>query len=162
MITFDADDLRFNYRTAAVALHEGRVLLHQVEGKDYWSMPGGRVELMESSREAVRRELEEELHVKARVERLLWFVENFFRHEGMRYHELATFFLVSFPPESGLYEREGYFYGEDQGMRLIFEWRDVADLPGMNLYPSFLREGLADPPPTPRYVVHEDEPADTP
>ncbi|OUM03252.1 hypothetical protein A8M77_06220 [Variovorax sp. JS1663] len=39
MISFDAHTHRFNLRAAAVVLHEGAVLLHRIEGDDFWSMP---------------------------------------------------------------------------------------------------------------------------
>lgn len=97
MITFDVGGVRFVYRTVGVAIDGGRVLLHQAEGDDFWSMPGGRVEPLEPSPDALRREMREEIGVAVRVERLLWVVENFYRHEALAYHELALFYLMSFP-----------------------------------------------------------------
>ena len=39
----------------------GRILLHRADYEDFWSLPGGRVEMLEDSREALRREMLEEL-----------------------------------------------------------------------------------------------------
>ena len=57
IVSFGSEGRTFNYRAAAVIVHEGRVLLHRADYEDFWSMPGGRVEMLEESREALRREM---------------------------------------------------------------------------------------------------------
>ena len=47
VINFTEDGKRFNYRVVGVALHNGRVLLHKNETEHFWSLPGGRGELLE-------------------------------------------------------------------------------------------------------------------
>jgi hypothetical protein len=42
-ITFDVDNLRFRYRIAGIVLHNGKILLQQVKGLDYWFLPRGKV-----------------------------------------------------------------------------------------------------------------------
>ena len=39
----------FHYRVAGVAMHDARVLLQRTEIDDFWSLPGGHVELHEST-----------------------------------------------------------------------------------------------------------------
>ena len=97
MIQLDIDNGRFNYRVAGVCIHEGHVLLHRVESMDFWIMPGGRAELYESSRDALLREMREELGLEVTIDRLLWFVENFFSEDGRRWHELAFYYQFTLP-----------------------------------------------------------------
>ncbi|HZC06679.1 MAG TPA: NUDIX domain-containing protein [Ktedonobacterales bacterium] len=72
---------RFNFRVAGVWLHEGHVLLQGDSREDFWALPGGRVEMMESAEAALLRELREELAMseETRIERLLWVMQSFFQ-----------------------------------------------------------------------------------
>ena len=40
-----------------------------------WTLPGGGIELLEPSDKALKREMQEELQVDIRIERLLWVIE---------------------------------------------------------------------------------------
>lgn len=71
VIVHDVGDARFNFRTAGVAYRDGCVLLQRVVELDFWFLPGGRVEMLESATQALAREIHEELQVHAEVGRLL-------------------------------------------------------------------------------------------
>jgi hypothetical protein len=43
MITFEQAGRRFNYRSVAVVMDNGRALLHRSEQDDFWSLLGGSV-----------------------------------------------------------------------------------------------------------------------
>jgi ADP-ribose pyrophosphatase YjhB (NUDIX family) len=75
---------QFGLRTAAVALQDGYVLLHRSEQDDFWSLPGGRCELLEAAKDAIRREMREELGAEAQVVRLLWILENFLEYNALQ------------------------------------------------------------------------------
>jgi len=66
MITFSHHNTRFNYRIAAVALHEGNVLLNKLADHNFWFLPGGRAELLEPSHQTLKREMREELGIVQR------------------------------------------------------------------------------------------------
>ena len=157
MITFDHDQKRFNYRTVAVILHNDQVLLHRAETDPFWSLPGGRVELLEPAGVALRREVQEELGLDCRVERLLWVVENFFEYADKACHELALYFLISLENGNELYAQAQPFEGREGHVRLIFKWHPLASLGEILLYPSFLKEALLLLPEAPQYIVHRDE-----
>ena len=166
MITFDGGPARFNFRVVGVALdrERGRALLHRAEHDDFWSLPGGRAELLEPAEATLRREMREELGVEVAVERLLWVVENFFEHAGKSYHELALYFLMGFPHNPELLRAEEPFFGQEEGLglTLIFQWHPLASLDAIVLYPTFLHEGLRALPAVPVHVVHTDVKADFP
>jgi ADP-ribose pyrophosphatase YjhB (NUDIX family) len=52
-------------RVSAILRREGRILLcrHEKEGREYWLLPGGGVDLGESLAEALQRELREEVGI---------------------------------------------------------------------------------------------------
>jgi len=80
MISFEDGDKRFNLRVAAILLNEKKdsVLIHTIQGYDFWLLPGGRVEYMEGAQEAIAREMEEELGLSSARYDLRLVSENFF------------------------------------------------------------------------------------
>lgn len=153
MIVYDIGDARFNFRVAGVAYHADRVLLQTAERLDFWFLPGGRVEMLESATDALARELDEELHVQPRIGRLLWLVENFFTLEGRRYHELGLYFAIGLPPSV---PTEGEFDASDPCEHLIMRWVPLEQIEQFPVQPAFLRTALANPPATAQHIVHHD------
>lgn len=155
MISLEEHGKRFNYRAVAIMLHDGHVLVHRAEYENFWSLPGGRVEICESAAVTICREMQEELGVAVEVERLVWVMETFFEDRGKPCHELGLYFLVSLPPDSPLAQQHEPFFGDEDGLRLIFEWArldQLATLP-LPLHPVFLREALQTLPATIGHVV---------
>ena len=157
MIVFDEGDARFNYRVAGIALDGNRVLFTRVETEDFWFLPGGRVELLETSGEALIREMKEELGVEVRIERLLWVVENFFELDGKSYHELGLYFLMTLPRNCSIYKKNDVFEGNEDGLKVIFKWYPLDILDKVPIVPSFLCTGLLSIPDGITHVVHADE-----
>jgi ADP-ribose pyrophosphatase YjhB (NUDIX family) len=87
----------------AIVLHQGRVLLvkrGQAPAVGLWSVPGGLVDLGETTVEAVRREVEEECGLKVRVAGLVGVLDRITRDAGglVRYHWVLVDYLAV--PES--------------------------------------------------------------
>ncbi len=157
MITFREGKYTFVYRVVGIALHRGRVLLHQVEGWDFWSLPGGRGEFLEASADTLRREMREELGCTVQVERLVWVAENFFEDDGRSFHELGFYYQMALPPDSPLCQSDGPFARRElTGEPLIFRWFPLAEVGRLPLYPTFLRSGLQALPKAITHIVHID------
>lgn len=158
MIRLQTDTTRFTYRIVGVALHDGHVLLQTSDDVDFWFLPGGRAELMESGHDTLVREMQEELGVIVVVERLVWLVENFFFFNQKAGHELALYFLMTLPPEPvALYQKGTPFYRTDAGAMLTFQWYPLDQLQDIPIYPTFLKKALLDVPTQIVHVVHTDE-----
>jgi len=162
MIQFDEGNLRFVYRVVGVAIDNNRVLAEQVEGQDFWFLPGGRGELREPAAETLKREMREELNAEIRVDRLLWVVENFFTGDNLimgnnlDYHELGLYFLMEFTGDSpipGLDE----FEAEDDGFKITFRWHNLDEIGDVLILPSFLQKGLQQIPEHTEHIFHRDD-----
>jgi len=156
MITFEQGKVRFNYRIVGIALNGDRVLLHRWEKDDFWALPGGRGELLEPSQDTLAREMQEELDVDIRVDRLVWVVENFFEYDDHKYHELAFYFLMTFPHDCFVLKKSEPFRSEDDGVTITFQWFGLDELADLELYPTFLKQGLLSLPSTTQHIVHVD------
>ena len=105
MLCFEEGNHRFNYRVAGVAIVDGSVLIHRGENEPFWSLPGGRGEFFEFSRDTLAREIREELETDVVIGRLLWIAENFYDNVAHRYHELAWYYEITLPDRLGPFDR---------------------------------------------------------
>jgi ADP-ribose pyrophosphatase YjhB (NUDIX family) len=157
MVHLETDTAVFNLRVVCVFVAGDYVLIHRAEPDDFWTAPGGRVELGESTREAAAREMREELKVAVEVGRLLWVVEYFFEAQGRDFLEVTFFYQAHFPPGSNINPDLPLFYGDDFGMPLIFRWVRVEELEELRFYPSFLKTALRELPETLQHVIFREE-----
>lgn len=142
MISFDAGSYRFNLRAAAVVFHDDYVLLHQVEGDDFWSLPGGRVEPGEHAAQTVVREMQEEVGVCVHVEKTLCVAENFFSYNAQPFHEIGLYLIARLDAGSPLLDLAVLHYGREGAKRLTFSWFSRHRLAEIDVRPVFLRQLL--------------------
>ena len=149
---------RFNYRIAGLGFRDHHVLVHRATHESFWTFPGGRAEIGETSAETLQREMVEELGVAVEVGRLLWVVENFFHFERRRWHELGFYYLMTVP-ESFPFAPEGIVHRVRDGNNdLEFKWVPAtrAALEALDIPPYFIAAEIEDLPPTPRHLVWDD------
>lgn len=144
MISYQFGQNKFNFRAVAIIIEREYLLIQREADDDFWSLPGGRVELFEDSQSTIHRELREELGWESDIGALCFYVESFFTFKEVHYHELATFFQVNLlaPPEL---IPEHDFHGIEPDVDVIFRWVAIEDLVSYNLKPSFLKTRLAHP-----------------
>lgn len=170
MISVSIGESRFNYRAAGVCAHDGYVLLHRAAHEDFWSLPGGRVEIGETAQAAVARELREELGptFEMRVDRLLWVVENFFTYDGVSFHEIGLYALVPPGPANAYLDKSHTYHGIEgdfdplhRPIQLVFQWFPLATLESVPLFPRFLRSALRHLPDRLEHIVNGDTPEES-
>jgi ADP-ribose pyrophosphatase YjhB (NUDIX family) len=149
--TFYLENNVFNYRVAAVMVVNNHVLIHRQAGDDHWALPGGRVTVMEDSQTSIIREVKEELVIDVKVDRLLWFTENFFEYKSRNFHEIGLYYQVS-PMEGSFGFQAEEFFGEE-GERLVYYWVPICGLETIKLYPEFIRTSLNELPEAPQHLI---------
>ena len=123
----------------------------------YWYMPGGRVELGESSETALVREIGEELNVALQIDRLIWVVENFYGPSPDQAHEICLYYLVSLPESAVPSAAAEFTIEESDGQKNTFRyWEPLEEIVGARVYPSFLRTALRALPRTVRHIIPRD------
>ena len=159
MIRYDQGDQRFNFRVVGIAIHHNQVLLHRTPEESFWTFPGGRAELGETTADTLQREMREELAADIEIIRLLWIVENFFDYDQRRYHELAFYFLMRLPDDSPYLDQSKPHAGQEAEPELIFQWfpNEADVLARLPLLPSFLQTALQALPDVTQHLVHYDE-----
>ena len=119
-----------------VAVADGRLLLCRARGGATSYLPGGHIEFGETGREALVREIREELGVAAEAGRFLGVVENSFVQNGRPHAEINLVYELRFPSVPEPRSAEDW---------IEFEWRDLRDLASARLLPEAFNR-LADDP----------------
>lgn len=143
MIKFKVDNQEFTMRSAGIIVHNGKVLVQKRKKDTYWALPGGKVELMEKSENAVIREIEEELNIKsAKIKRLVYLNELFFTFENVNVHQVAFYYLVDLPTDAYILNKEGVWNGVEKDADLVYTWLCIDDIENQPIQPLFLKEEL--------------------
>ena len=129
----------FNFRTAAIIVQNGKLLVTKDDSTEHYYLPGGRVTMREKAEDALTRELKEELGVTVAPERAVWIAQSFFTPTGkkQRYHELCTYFTVD-ASGTDLITR-GYRFDSPNEPSVHFAWFPFEELPYIDLRPAFLK-----------------------
>ena len=111
---------------------------------------------MESSADALIREMNEELHVDVHICRLLWIVEYFYNDGSQKNHEIGFYYLAEFPEDSSLFDSSRTYSSQDGNTRLSFRWHLLQTLNEITLYPAFLKKTVMFLPERPEYIIFRD------
>lgn len=83
-LTLDIEDYKLNIRAGGVIIHNNKILTHRNINKNHYCLPGGRVEIGESSEQTIKREIYEELVKEIEITGHLATIENFFEMENKK------------------------------------------------------------------------------
>ena len=132
-IDFTRDNFRFNARTSAVIYNSdlSKVLLFNVEGRDFYMLPGGRIEELEESIDAIKREIKEEIGWDNITYSFLAVSEEFVNSKGYNNHQINVIY-------KGIYndEIEEIKFKGLEGDWSNFEWVDVKDINQYKIFPE--------------------------
>ena len=87
------NDLKFKYRVSAIFIRDNKLLVNKYDENSY-CLPGGYVEIGETSMEAMLRELKEELNLDFDIINFAGVMENFFTNLKGQKHMDQTFIIM--------------------------------------------------------------------
>ncbi len=138
-LTFDGNFGKFNVRAAVLVEYNDR-LLTQNEGDKYWLI-GGRVHCGEDSKQAIMREISEELcYTLSDKDKLsLNFIcENFFMWDTVPCHEILFIYRLILSDDSELIKKDNFKCGDNK--RFNEKWVDFDKLADSSIVPRFIPE----------------------
>ena len=139
-LNYLTEEGRLNVRVGAVIQKAGKSLFVWANDGKHWYTLGGRVKFGESSYEAIKRELSEELGDVAALlseGRLIAVNENFFQLGGKAVHELGYYYLFdgsALPDTLSFHDGDGFL-----------QWLTPEQIKSELLYPLFLKEHMRFP-----------------
>lgn len=140
-ITIDIEDYKLNIRAAGVIIHNNKILTHRNTNSDHYALPGGRIEIGEDSAEAVKREILEETGKEAETTGYIATIENFFKLDDKKYHEILFIHKVEFTNEED--KKIQHTMKNIEGKEYLkYEWIDLDKIEEYPLKPDMLKEIL--------------------
>ncbi len=116
-----------------VCVVDGKILLCRAKGGKTTYLPGGHIEFGETGRQALVREIKEELGLDSSTGAFLGVVENSFLQHGAPHSEINLVYELSLA--------QGEIHAQEDWIE--FEWRPLSDLG--DLLPEAFRKLGADP-----------------
>lgn len=136
------DEFYFKFRAAGLIIKNNKILIVEMDNNGYYCLPGGYVEMGETTEEAVKRELKEEFGQEVKVIKYLGMVENYFVTKSLRkMHEISCYYLLDLVDENILLEDKSLLENDNEHIvRLDFKWVDLNELDNYDVRPVFLKE----------------------
>jgi len=84
----------FEVCVRAIICQQNKILVCQNKEKGYYFFPGGHLNLGESIKEALFREIKEELNIIVKKIKFIGLVDNIYEEDGQKHHEINLVFEV--------------------------------------------------------------------
>ena len=149
-ITIDVGNHKLNVRAACIIKHNNKILVHRNINKDHYCLIGGRVEIGESSEDAIKREVQEELGKEIQIDCYISTVENFFKMKDSKYHEYMFIYQAEFKEEKDKLIEDTLQNMEGKDF-LRYEWLDLNKIDNYTILPKVIKEILKED----KYPVHK-------
>ena len=139
-INVKINDINFVCRSCAVIRNGDKVLFQKRKNDKYYALPGGKIEVLETVKDALKRELIEELGVEVEVKDIVSVVENFFEFNNEKVHQYIFSYEVKLLDDK--YNNLDEFEGIETLKKVIFKWFDIDELDEEFIKPNYLVKQL--------------------
>lgn len=142
-IKMKTEDYNFKFRVSGVIIKNDKLLLVNMDDSGFLCLPGGYVELGETTEEAMRRELLEEIGKKFEIDKYLGVVENYFINKyAKKIHEISFYYLMT--PVEKMDTNNFTIIENDKGrkIKLDIKWIALKEIKHYDIRPSILKQIL--------------------
>ena len=147
------DDIKLNVRVSAFITCGDYVLLQSDPEAGFYYLPGGRVKLNESSVDAIKREIFEELDFNVENPKLFYYVENFFNHNQTNFHELLYIFSVELSQDE--FDKLNNFKVKDKQTSKVY-WVHKDEYKQLDCKPTLVKNLFEVDKKTLHHIIHND------
>lgn len=129
-------------RTCGIIKQENKFLIMRVNKTPYYHIPGGHIEIGEDSKQAVIREIKEEIGCDVKEAKLFSIEENFWTRNNKKCHGIEFYYIIK--PKQQLQMQDCEKIENDKGEEklLHFKWVTLEELKEIDLRPSNIKDML--------------------
>ena len=141
-IKIKTDDYNFKFRVSGLIIRNNKLLLVDMDDSGFLCLPGGYVELGETTEEAAKRELTEEIGKEVTIKKYLGVVENYFINKfSKKIHEISFYYTMDLVDKK-IEQKNFTLIENDKGhnIKLDFKWIDLDEIDKFDIRPKFLKD----------------------
>ena len=139
---FAKDGYSCGLRVAGVLARDGKILVQKDKSGTEYALPGGGVQIGETTEAALIREFEEETGAPIEPKKLLWIQENFWEYNGKKHHGIVFYYLVELKDNFDIPDN-GEFVPHKDNNNVVIAWMPISELENVTIYPDFLKEQIS-------------------
>lgn len=143
-----------NYRVSAIFRKGNKILLHHGLDSEHYTLPGGRVKEGETTEDAIKREIKEEMGQDVKVVKSVSFMENLFDMNEKKYHEILVTYELEFL-DKNMYEKER-IKAIEKDKKLEFIWFDQDKLDNITFVPTVLKTIILENPKEFKHIINNE------
>lgn len=138
-IRYKENNYQFHYRTSAIIYNKDKtkILLFKSSNRDFYMLPGGKVNELESSEDALKREVKEETGLEISIIDFKCFSECVVTDKEMTYQQVEAIYEASYNDEINNDE----FNGLEENW-ILFKWFNINDLDNVLIEPKEIKDIL--------------------
>lgn len=138
-IRYKENNYQFHYRTSAIIYNKNKtkILLFKSSNRDFYMLPGGKVNELESSEDALKREVKEETGLEISIIDFKCFSECVVTDKETTYQQVEAIYEASYNDEINNAEFNGL-----EGNWILFKWFNVNDLDNVLIEPKEIKDIL--------------------
>lgn len=143
-IKINNEEGNFKFRVAGLLENNGKYLATKMDSNMFYCLPGGHVEIGETTDEAIEREMQEELGFPVKIKKLLAVAQNFYEKNGKKFHEFSYYYMVAPVSASDVNPEDYERIENDKGVmrHLEFKWLTKEDFSLQSFNPIFVKDIL--------------------
>ena len=136
-IKYQNDNFNFVYRVSAIIynLDKSKILLFYGNDSDFYMLPGGKVKQLEDSKDAIKREIYEELGFTGIEFKYIGTSEEIVKNNNQFIQELTITY-------EGVYNKEVDLedFKSKESDWINFKWVNISELPNYQIHPTNIIE----------------------
>jgi len=139
-IKIKSDILNFKFRVSGIIIKNNKILFVDMDDSGFLCLPGGYVELGETTEEACLRELKEEIGINFKIDKYCGVIENFYKNKfNNKVHEIALYYFLT--PIDKINNNDFTVVENDKGrnIKLNFKWINIDDIDKYDIRPQSLK-----------------------
>lgn len=138
-IRYKENNYQFHYRTSAIIYNKDKtkILLFKSSNRDFYMLPGGKVNELESSEDALKREVKEETGLEISIIDFKCFSECVVTDKEMTYQQVEAIYEASYNDEINNDEFNGL-----EGNWILFKWFNINNLDNILIEPKGIKDIL--------------------
>lgn len=138
-IRYKENNYQFHYRTSAIIYNKDKtkILLFKSSNRDFYMLPGGKVNELESSEDALKREVKEETGLEINIIDFKCFSECVVTDKETTYQQVEAIYEASYNDEINNDEFNGL-----EGNWILFKWFNINNLDNILIEPKEIKDIL--------------------